>query len=179
MSGRDDSASATGAGLAAEVARAFVVATALVHVAGALALATDLRRGRERHRQDVLIGKLWTAVKRLPRGAVLEDPVTYRRVSAEREGGFLILAIADPLDHSPAAEAIVARYTLGYWSVQVRAPLYRHLAGIGDTSPAQLRWQQRERLAEINADTSAAEVTSDELAALLVQLARCRAARLQ
>jgi hypothetical protein len=161
------------------MARALVIASALVPVVGALSLAADIRRGRERHRQDVLIGKLWTAVKRLPPGTVLEDPVTRRRVSAERDGGFLILAIADPLDHNPEAEAIVARYTLGYWSVQVRAPLYRHLAGIHGTSPARLRWQQRERLAEINADTSAAEVTSEELAALLVQLARSRAVHLQ
>jgi hypothetical protein len=179
MNARDDSASTTGAGRAAEVARVLVVATALVPVAGALSLAADIRRGRERHRQDVLIGKLWTAVKRIPPGTALEDPVTRRRVSAEREGGFLFLAIADPLDHDPDSEAIVARYTLGYWSVQVRAPLYRHLAGIRDTSPAQMRWQQRERLAEINADTSAAEVTSRELAALLVLVARSRATHLQ
>jgi hypothetical protein len=176
MSARD--ASAAGAGLAAEVARVLVVAGTFVPVAGALSLAADIRRGRERHRQDVLIGKLWTAVKRLPQGTVLEDPVTGSQVSAERDGGFLILAIGDPLDH-PDAEAIVARYTLGYWSVQVRPPVYRHLAGIHDTSPAQMRWQQRERLAEFNAVSGAAEVTTAELAALLVQVARTTAAHLQ
>jgi hypothetical protein len=174
MSARDNSASATGAGLAAEVTRTLVIASALARIAGALSLAADIRRGRERHRQDVLIGKLWTAVKRIPPGTVLEDPVTRSRVSAERDGGFLILAIADPLDY-PDAEATVARYTLGYWSVQARSPLYRHLAGIHDTSPAQMLWQQRERLAEFNAMTSAAEVTTDELAALLVQVARSTA----
>jgi hypothetical protein len=143
-----------------------------------MSLAADIRRGRERHRQDVLIGKLWTAVKRIPAGTVLEDPVTRCRVSAERNGGFLILAIADPLDH-PEAEATIARYTLGYWSVQARPPLYRHLAGIHDTSPAQMRWQQREQLAEFNSITSAAEVTTEELTALLVQVARSTEASLQ
>jgi len=178
MSARDDSASAARAGLAAEVARVLVVAGALVPVAGALSFAADIRRGRERHRQDVLIGKLWTAVKRIPHGAVLEDPVTRSRVSAERDGGFLILAIADPHDH-PEVEAIVARYTLGYWSVQVRPPLYRHLAGIHDASPAQMRWQQRERLADFNTLTSAGEVTTEELAALLRQVVRTATAHLR
>jgi len=174
MRPRDESASTAGAALAAEVVRALVITTALARVAGTMSLAADIRRGRERHRQDVLIGKLWTAVKRIPPGAVLEDPVTRSQVRAERDGGFLILAIADPLDH-PEAEATVARYTLGYWSVQARPPLHRHLAGIHDTSPAQMRWQQRERLAEFNAMTSAAEVTTEELAALVVQVARCTA----
>jgi hypothetical protein len=178
MSARDDSASVTGAGLAAEMARALVVAGAIVPVAGALSLAADIRRGRARHRQDVLAGKLWTAVKRIPPGAVLEDPVTGSQVSAERDGGFLILAVADPPDH-PDAEAIVARYELGYWSVQVRPPLYRHLAGIHQTSLAQIRWQQRERLAEFNASCSAAQVTTQELAALLVQVTRTTAAHLE
>jgi hypothetical protein len=36
-----------------------------------------------------------------------------------------------------------------------------------------MRWQQRERLAEFNAMTSAAEVTTEELGALVVQVARC------
>jgi hypothetical protein len=174
MRARDDSAPITAAALAAEVARTLVIASALAHVAGTLSLAADIRRGRERHRQDVLIGKLWTAVKRIPPGTVLEDPATRSRVSAERDGGFLILAIADPADY-PDAEATVARYMLGYWSVQARPPLYRHLAGIHDTSPAQMRWQQRERLAEFNAMTSAAEVTTEELGALVVQVARCTA----
>jgi len=178
MSARDDSASATGAGLAADVARALVVAAAFVPVAGALSLAADIRRGRARHRQDVLIGKLWTAVKRIPPGTVLEDPVTGSQVSAERDGGFLILAIADPVDHRDV-EAVVARYKLGYWSVQVRPPLYRHLAGIHQTSLAQMRWQQRKRLAEFNAMCSAAEVTTQELAALLVQVTRTTAAHLE
>ncbi len=173
-----DSAVTTGAGLAAEVACALLIATALVPVAGSMSLAADIRRGRERHRQDVLIGKLWTAVKRIPPGAVMADPVDGCRVSVERDGGFLILAIADPLDHLDT-EATVARYTLGYWSVQARPPLYRHLAGIRDTSPAQLRWQQRERLAEFNAITSAAEVTTDELAGLLDQVTRTTAAHLR
>jgi hypothetical protein len=178
MNARDEPASATGAGLAAEVARVLVVAGAIVPVAGALSLAADIRRGRARHRQDVLTGKLWTAVKRIPPGTVLEDPVAGSQVSAERDGGFLILAIADPPDH-PDAEAIVARYKLGYWSVQVRPPLYRHLAGIHQTSLAQMRWQQRERLAEFNAMCSAAEVTTQELAALLVQVTRTIAAHLE
>lgn len=174
MRARDDSASAAGAGLAAEVARALVITTAMARVAGTLSLAADIRRGRERHRQEILIGKLWTAVKRIPPGTVREDPVTRRRVSAERDGGFLILAVADPADY-PDAEATVARYTLGYWSLRARPPLYRHLAGIHDPSPAQMRWQQRERLAEFNAMTSAAEVTTEELAALVVQVTRCTA----
>ena len=177
MSARDDSAATTRAGLAAEVACALLVASALVPVAGPLSLAADIRRGRERHRQDVLIGKLWAAVKRIPAGTVLDDPVTGSRVSAERDGGFLILAIADRLDH-PDPEATVARYMLGYWAVQARPPLYRHLAGVHDMSPARMRWQQRERLAEFNAITSAAEVTTEELGGLLEQVTRTTTAHL-
>jgi hypothetical protein len=178
MSTRADSAAPTRAGFAAEVACALLIASALVHVAGTLSLAADIRRGRERHRQDVLIGKLWAAVKRIPAGAVLDDPVTGSRVSAERDGGFLILSIADPLDH-PEPEATVARYTLGFWAVQARPPLHRHLAGIHDMSPARMRWQQRERLADFNAITSAAEVTTDELAGLLEQVTRTTTAHLR
>ena len=178
MSTRHDSASTAGAGLAAEVAGALLIVGALVHVPGALSLAADIRRGRERHRQEVLIGKLWATVKRIPAGTVLDDPVTGSRVSAERDGGFLILSIADPLDH-PDAEATVARYTLGFWAVQARPPLYRHLAGVHDMSPARMRWQQRERLADFNAITSAAEVTTEELAGLLEQVTRTTTAHLR
>ncbi len=178
MSTRDDSAATTRAGLAAEVACALLVASALVPIAGPLSLAADIRRGRERHRQDVLIGKLWAAVKRLPDGTVLNDPVNGSRVSAERDGGFLILAISDPLDH-PDPDATVARYVLGYWAVRALPPLYRHLAGVHDMSPARMPWQQREQLAGFNAITSAAEVTTDELAALLEQVTRSTTARRQ
>ena len=178
ITARDASATTTGAGLAAEVVCVLVLAGAWVPVVGAMSLAADLRRNRERHRQDVLLGKLWTAVKRMPAGIMFKDPVSGCRVSAERDGGFLILAITDPLDH-PELEATVARYTLGYWSVRARLPLYRHLAGIHDTSPAQMRWQQRERLAEFNAITSAAEVTTEELAALLDQVTRSTASHLR
>ncbi len=176
--GRDDSASTSGAGLAAEVACALLVVSALVPVAGALSLAADIRRGRERHRQDVLIGKLWAAVKRIPAGTVLDDPLTCCRVSAELDGGFLIVAIGDPLDH-PDAEATVARYTLGYWAVQAWPPLYRHLAGIHDMSPARMRWQQGKRLAEFNAIISAPEVTAEDIAGLLDQVTRSLTARLR
>jgi len=178
MSTRHDWAGTSGAGFAAEVACALLVATILVPVAGPLSLAADIRRGRERRRQDVLIGKLWTAVKRIPAGTVLDDPVTGSRVSAERDGGFLMLAIADPLDH-PDPEATVARYVLGYWAVQARPPLYQHLAGIRDMSPARMRWQQRKRLTEFNAIISAAEVTIEELAELLDQVTRTTTAHLR
>jgi hypothetical protein len=178
MTTNHDSAGTSGGGLAAEVACALLIAAGLVHVAGALSLASDIRRGRARHRQDVLIGKLWAAVERIPAGVVLDDPVTGSRVSAERDGGFLILAISDSLDH-PDAEATVARYTLGFWAVQARPPLYRHLAGVHDMSPARMRWQQRKRLAEFNAITSAAEVTTEELAELLDQVIRSLTARLR
>jgi hypothetical protein len=171
MSTRERSAATNRAGRAAEVACALLVATALVQLAGPLSLAADIRRGRERHRQDVLIGKLWAAVKRLPAGTVLRDPVTSSRVTAERDGGFLMLAVSDPVDYTNG-DAIVARYVLGYWAVQTRPPLYRHLAGIGDMSPARMRWQQRRRLAEFNSLTSAAEVTTEELAGLLELVSR-------
>ncbi len=171
MRTRDDPAATTRAGRAAEVACALLVASALVPVAGPLSLAADIRRGRERHRQDVLIAKLWAAAKRLPIGTVLLDPVNGSRVSVERDGGFLILAITDALDHRDP-EATVARYVLGYWAVRARPPLYRHLAGVHDMSPARMPWQQREQLAEFNAITNAAEVTAGELAGILGQVTR-------
>jgi hypothetical protein len=173
-----DSAAVTGAGLAAEVGCALLIAGVLVPVAGPASLAADIRRGRERRRQDVLIGKLWVAVQRIPAGTVLHDPATGSRVSAERESGWLILAIADPPDH-PEAVATVTRYLLGFWAVPERPPLYRHLAADHDVSPARMQWQQREMLAEFNAKTSAAEVTTEELAGLLDQVTRTTSAHLQ
>jgi hypothetical protein len=175
---RRDSTAMTGAGFAAELACALVIAGALVPVAGALSLGADIRRGRERHRQDVLIGKLWVAVNRIPTGTILDDPVTGSRVSAERDGGWLILAITDPLGY-PAAEATVTRYMLAFWAIPERPPLYRHLAGVRDMSPSRMRWQQRRLLAEFNARTSAAEVTTHELAGLLDQVTRTTGAHLK
>lgn len=173
----DDSAAITAAGLAAEVAWALLIAAALVPTAAPLSLAADIRRGRERRRQDVLIGKLWAAVQRIPAGSVLADPVAGSLVSAEREAGFLFLAITDPPGHSQA-EAVVARYLLGFWAVPERPPLHRHLAGVHDASPARMGWHQRERLAEFNACTSAFEVTTVELAGLLDQVTRTTSAHL-
>jgi len=173
----DDSVAITAAGLAAEVAWALLIAATLVPAAGPLSLAADIRRGRERRKQDVLIGKLFVAAQRIPAGAVLADPITGSRVSAERERGFLILAITDPPGH-PEAEAVVAHYLLGFWAVPERPPLHRHLAGVHDTSPARMGWHQRKRLAEFNASTSALEVTTEELAGLLDQVTRTTSAHL-
>jgi hypothetical protein len=177
MGFRIDLAAATRAGAAAELACALLLAGALVPGAGALSLAADIRRGRERRRQDALIGKLCLAAQRIPAGVVLADPVTGSRVSAERDG-WLILAIADPPYH-PEAEAIVSRYMLGFWAIPDRSPLYRHLAGIRDASPARMGWRQREWLGEFNAITSAAEVTTEELAGLLDQVTRTTSAHLR
>jgi hypothetical protein len=171
MGSGDDPAAITAAGLAAEVAWALLITAALVPAAAPLSLAADIRRGRERRRQDVLIGKLWAAVQRIPAGSVLADPIAGSLVSAERDGGFLILAITDPPGH-PEAEAVVARYMLGFWAVREHPPLHRHLAGVHDASPARMGWNQRERLAEFNASTSALEVTTEELAGLLDQVTR-------
>jgi hypothetical protein len=99
---RGDSAGLMAYGIAALVAwlwfpyLALLVAGVVVTVAGAVSLAADLRRGRAWHEQDVLLRRLWAAVKRIPSGYVLADPDTGELLSAEREKGWLTLAVTDP-----------------------------------------------------------------------------------
>jgi len=83
-----------GAGVAAALAYlrypylALLVTGAMVGVVAGVALIADLRRGRDWHRQDVLVRQLWTTVKRIPPGYIIVDPdasrPTARRVAAAR-----------------------------------------------------------------------------------------------
>jgi hypothetical protein len=63
------------------------------------------------------------------------------RPAAERDRGFLILAIADPLDH-PDPEATVARYMLGFWAVPARPGPHHPCTGTwqGCTTCLLPRW---------------------------------------
>ncbi len=63
---------------------ALLIAGAVVTAAGAVSLAADLRRGRAWHKQDVLLRRLWAAVKRIPSGYVLADPATGELLNVER-----------------------------------------------------------------------------------------------
>jgi hypothetical protein len=47
---------------------ALLVTGAVIGVVAGVALIAGLRRGRDWHRQDVLVGQLWTAVKRIGPG---------------------------------------------------------------------------------------------------------------
>src|SRR5260370_38045292 len=79
---RGDAAGITGAGIAAMVAwvwfpyLALLVAGAVVTVMGGASLVGILRRGRAWHQQDMLLRRLWAAVKRLQHGYAVMDPDT-------------------------------------------------------------------------------------------------------
>jgi len=114
---------------------ALLIAGAVVAAAGAVSLAADLRRGRAWHQQDVLLRKLWIAVKRIPSGYVLADPDTGELLSAEREKGWLTLAVTDPPE--PSRASTVTRYMVGRWAAPNPPPLYQHLAPLDDLPPAR------------------------------------------
>jgi len=138
---RGDSAGLMAYGIAALVAwlwfpyLALLIAGAVVAAAGAVSLAADLRRGRAWHQQDVLLRKLWIAVKRIPSGYVLADPDTGELLSAEREKGWLTLAVTDPPE--PSRASTVTRYMVGRWAAPNPPPLYQHLAPLDDLPPAR------------------------------------------
>src|SRR6266851_3730751 len=77
---RGDSAVLTAAGVAAVAAylwfpyRVLLIAVGVVAVLVGVMLVFALRRGRDWHRQDVLIGRLRAVVRRIPSGYVLTDP---------------------------------------------------------------------------------------------------------
>jgi hypothetical protein len=98
-----------------------------------------LRRGRAWHEQEVLLRRLWAAVKRIPSGYVLADPQTGELLSAEREKGWLTLAVTDPPE--PGRASTVTRYMLGKWAAPQQPPLFRHMAALDDLPPARWRWR--------------------------------------
>jgi hypothetical protein len=75
--------------------RAVLIAGAAVTVFGAVMLGVVFSRGRAWHEQDVLIGRLWALAKRLPSGWAFTDPLTGEFLSAQRERGWLTLAVSD------------------------------------------------------------------------------------
>ena len=150
--------------------RALLIAGAATAALGVVALGAALRHSRAWHEQDILMRKLWAAVKRIPPGRVLEDPDTGELLRAERERGWLTLAVTDPSDSG--AETIVTRYLLGRWATPLPPPLYQHMAGPDDVSPARWPLRQHAQLADFNAATEALKVTTGELATLHAQVRR-------
>ncbi len=142
---------------------------------GAASLAAGLRRGRAWHEQDVMLRRLWAAVKRIPSGYVLTDPETGELLTAERERGWLTLAVTDP--PRPGAAAVVSRYPLGRWAAPDPPPVFRHMVGLDGIPPARWGWRQKAAMLDFNQRTGAAEVTAAELAGLLDQLRRAGALR--
>jgi len=139
---RGDFAGLMGLGFAAMVTwvwfpyRALLVTGAVVVVVAGWGLVAVVRRSRDWHDQDVLIRRLWRAVKRIPSGYVLADPATGELLMVERERGCLTLAVSDPPDL--AGPVVVTRYLVGMWAAPVPPPLFAHLAGVDDVPPA--RW---------------------------------------
>jgi hypothetical protein len=173
---RGDSAGLMGYGIAALVAclwfpyLALLIAGAVMTAVGAVSLVAVLRRGRAWHEQDVMLRRLWAAAKPIPSGYVLADPDTGALLSAERERGWLTLAVTDPPE--PDHASTVTRYMLGRWAAPHPPPLFRHLAALDDLPPA--RWQLRKQawLADFNAKAGALEMSTDEIAKLLGQVGR-------
>jgi hypothetical protein len=173
---RGDSAGLMAYGIAALLAwlrfpyLALLIAGAVVTAGAAASLAANLRRGRAWHEHDVLLRRLWAAVKRIPPGYVLADPGTGELLSAERDKGWLTLAVTDPPE--PGRASTVTRYMVGRWAAPNPPPLYRHMAAIDDLPPARWRLRQQAWLADFNTKTGALEVTTGEIADLLDQVNR-------
>ncbi len=173
---RGDAAGITGAGIAAMVAwvwfpyLALLVAGAVVTVMGGASLVGILRRGRAWHQQDMLLRRLWAAVKRIPPGYVVMDPDTAELLTAERERGWLTLAVTDP--PQPGCAATVTRYMIGRWAAPERPPLFRHMAALDDLPPARWRFSRQAWLADFNAKVGALEVSTEEISGLLEQVKR-------
>lgn len=173
---RGDSAGLIAYGIAALVAwlwfpyLAVLIAGAIVTAAGAVSLAAVLRRGQAWHEQDVLLRMLRAAVKRIPSGYVLADPDTGELLSAERERGWLTLAVTDPPE--PGRVSTVTRYMVGRWAAPNPPPLYRHMAALDDLPPARWRLRKQAWLADFNTKAGALEVSPSEIAGLLDQVNR-------
>jgi hypothetical protein len=173
---RGDSAALMGYGIAALAAwlwlpyLALLIAGAVVTAAGAVWLVTVVRRGLAWHEQDVLLGKLWATVKRIPSGYVLCDPDTGELLCVERERGWLTLAVVDP--PAPGSASTVTRYMIGKWAAPVPPPLFRHMAALDDLPPARWRLRKQAWLADFNAEAGALVMTTDEIAGLLDQVNR-------
>ncbi len=179
MGSRGDSAGILGIGLAVAAAYLWfrypvlLVAGGVLAAGGAVSLAASVRRGRAWHEQDIALRRLWTAVKRIPSGYVLTDPETGDLLTAERERGWLTLAVTDP--PRPGDTATVSRYPLGRWAAPEAPPVFRHMDGLDGIPPARWRWRQKSALLEFTARTGAGTVTTAELAALLGQVNRASA----
>jgi hypothetical protein len=173
---RGDAIAVMAAGLAAVAAswwfsyRAVLVVGVAVTVFGTVTLGMVLSRGRAWHEQNVLIGVLWVLVKRFPSGCALADPVTGEFLSAQRERGWLTLAVSDT--PGMGAQTVVASYLVGRWGVPAPPPLCKHLASVVDAPPASWPWRQRAQVADFNAKTGALELAPEELAALHAQVRR-------
>jgi hypothetical protein len=149
---------------------AVLVTGATVGVVAGAALIADLRRGRDWHRQDVLVRRLWTAVKRIPPGYVIADPDTGELISVDRERGWLTLAVADPL--RPGREQLVTRYLVGHWGAPMPPPLIRHVGALDDVPPARMSLRQQAWLAGFSTRAGALQATPAEQTALLEQVWR-------
>jgi hypothetical protein len=173
---RGDSAALMGYGTAALAAwlrfpyLALLIAGAVLTAAGAVWLVTVLSRGRAWHEQDVLLRKLWATAKRIPSVYVLCDPDTGELLGAERERGWLTLAIINPPE--PGRASTVTRYMIGKWAAPLPPPLFRHMAALDDLPPARWRLRKQAWLAGFNAKTGALVMTTDEIAGLLDQVNR-------
>jgi len=137
-------------------------------------LGVVFSRGRAWHEQDVLIGRLWALAKRLPSGWAFTDPVTGEFLSAQRERGWLTLAVSDT--PGMGAQTVVASYLVGRWGMPAPPPLCRYLASVVDAPPASWPWRRRAQVADFNAKTGALGLAPEELAVLCAQARRTLAA---
>jgi hypothetical protein len=138
--------------------------------AGTAGLTLSLRRGPVWHQQDVLIRRLWTAVKQIPSRHVLVDPETGQRLTVERERGSLTLAVSDR--SASTTEPVVTRILVGRFNAPGHPPLYKHYTAAGDDPPARWPWRQRAMLDLFQNQVRGLEIDPTELADVLEQLAR-------
>jgi hypothetical protein len=114
----------------------------------------------------VVLRKLWAAVKRIPSGYVLAATRTPASCSAERDKGWLTLAVTDRPE--PSRASTVTRYMVDKWAAPNPPPLYQHMAALDDLPPA--RWRRASVAGGLQRQAGALEVTTGEIAAPLDQV---------
>jgi hypothetical protein len=120
--------------------------------------------------QRLAIRQLCDAARRLRPGQVLADPVTGLGFRAERDRGFLALAVADP-EIPPGGDSVVTRYLLSFLRIPVTPPLWRHVQPV-HVPGRKIGWREAHRGISFDMDTGASDLTAAELAELITTFRR-------
>lgn len=137
-------------------------------------LGLPLRPAPERgvgcRRQAAMISELRLMTRRMPCGQVLAGPLTGHRFRAERNSGFLALAIADP--PTSAEPGVVTRYPLAVLAVPLAPPLFKVIQPPGHLRGRRTGLREARQIVLFGTETGAMEASEGELQQVLAQLMR-------